>query len=122
MQYSKQLITWQGIDLEIRYNLSYCAVLEGNQAMAHIEVMVLQPEKHPLPITETGYKSHFIHRAIVEEFGGAIEFVLAWLDHESEKPVWNEMQENSNRPPNPLMQLLPARFYRSSKAAAHGYG
>lgn len=44
-----------------------------------------------------------------------------------ENPVWlrhleADFEEIRNRPPNPLMQLLPARFYRSSKAAAHGYG
>ena len=93
MSYSIDIITWQNIELEIRYNPSYCAVLKGDDAMAHIEVSVLHPERHPLPITETGYKSHFIHCIVVEEYGTATDFVLAWLNHESRSPEWKKLQE-----------------------------
>ena len=97
MSYSKEIIIWQNIELEIRYNPNYCAALEGDNAMAHIEVSVLCPVKHPLPITETGYKSHFIHRVTVEGYGGATEFVLAWLEHEAQKPAWKILSEASRQ-------------------------
>lgn len=97
MAYSSHIITWQAIELEIRYNPSYCTMLEGDQAMAHIEVLSLKPERKPLPITETGYKSHFIHRITVDSYGGAIEFVVAWLNHEAKSSIWLAYQENSRQ-------------------------
>jgi len=97
MSYSIDIITWQNIELEIRYNPSYYTALEGDNAMAHIEVSVLYPEKHPLPITETGYKSHFIHRIAVEEYGAASDFVLAWLNHEAQSLEWKNHQEASRQ-------------------------
>lgn len=97
MSYSLEIITWHNIELEIRYSPSYCAALEGDNAMAHIEVSVIHPENHPLPITETGYKSHFIHRINVEEYGSAIAYVLAWLNHEAQTPEWKKIEESSRQ-------------------------
>jgi hypothetical protein len=45
-----------------------------------------------LPITETGYRSHFIVRGYVSHHGGAVAFVTAWLDHEAERTGWSNAQ------------------------------
>lgn len=36
-----------------------------------------------IPITETGYRSHFCHKADIEAYGGPTAYVRKWLEHES---------------------------------------
>lgn len=65
--------------------------------MAHVEIRTLMPEKAPLPITETGYRSHFTPKGNIDEYGSAMEFVKAWLDHEAQSDSWKIAQENSRQ-------------------------
>ena len=46
-----------------------------------------------LPVTETGYRSHFLPAATVEEFGGPESYVSAWLDHEAKSPDWKKRKD-----------------------------
>ena len=46
----------------------------------------------PLPVTETGYRSHFIPAGTVAEHGGAVAFVTAWLEHEAARTGWSGAQ------------------------------
>ena len=80
---------WNGIEIEIRWNADYVAFDDGN-SMAHLEVMSLKPERAPLPITETGYRSHFIFRNEVERMGGPEAYVEAWIDEMSHTHAWRE--------------------------------
>ena len=78
---------WNGIEIEIRWNRNYL-VYDDQTHMAHLEVMSVKPERAPLPITETGYKSHFTHVAAVDGFDSP----EAWLDHASGETQWREAQ------------------------------
>jgi hypothetical protein len=44
----------------------------------HIELRTA--DRAALPVTETGYRSHFAPAGAVTEHGGAVAFVTAWLD------------------------------------------
>jgi len=46
----------------------------------------------PLPVTETGYRSHFMGKGNVAQHGGAVAFVTAWLDHEADRTGWRGAQ------------------------------
>jgi hypothetical protein len=41
-----------------------------------------------LPITETGYRSHFVAAKDVEEFASPIEYVRAWLTELEKGKKW----------------------------------
>lgn len=82
---------WNGIEIEIRWNRNYL-VYDDQTHMAHLEIMSVKPERAPLPITETGYKSHFTHVSAVESYDSPKAFVEAWLDHASYDPAWREAQ------------------------------
>lgn len=82
---------WNGIEIETRWNRNYL-VYDDQTHMAHLEVMSVKPELAPLPITETGYKSHFTHVSAVEGYDSPEAFVEAWLDHASFDPAWREAQ------------------------------
>lgn len=46
----------------------------------------------PLPVTETGYRSHFMAKSTVADHGGAVAFAVAWLDHEAARTGWHGAQ------------------------------
>ncbi len=82
----KNTITWRDIEVTIKYDDCYhkCDVLH----LARLEIEAAQP----LPVTETGYKSHFTHPENIEAYGGAVGFVIAWLDHHAQKAEWIEAE------------------------------
>lgn len=45
-----------------------------------------------IPITETGYRSHFLPDGIVEDHGGPEAYVLALLDHEADSDAWKNVK------------------------------
>ena len=75
--------TWKGIQIEVIYSPVRWGVI------AHLEIRSIQPPRAPLPITETGYRSHFHPCGTVEANGGDVMAqVMAWLDEEAVKPEW----------------------------------
>ena len=45
---------------------------------AHLEIVTADHTPHP--ISQTGYRSHFCPRELVEVAGGPVAFVTAWLE------------------------------------------
>jgi hypothetical protein len=78
-------IEWQGVTVLVSYSPS------DIMAHAHIELRV--PDKRRLPVTETGYRSHFLPRGVVEAAGGPEAFVKAWLDEEAKTSKWKKQAE-----------------------------
>jgi hypothetical protein len=80
-------IVWRGITVEIRYEERWLGS-DGPFSTAHLEVRAVAPERAILPITETGYRSHFTPASVIADAGGPVAFVEAWLDHEAESSAW----------------------------------
>ncbi len=76
---------WQGITLTIRYEPDWLGGLS-----AHLQVE--SAGRVALPITETGYRSHFCSPVSIEEEGGPVAYVMAWIKAEAETAVWIEAQ------------------------------
>lgn len=85
-------LTWQGIALSITYEPGWLGM-----SIAHLEVRAERPERAPLPITETGYRSHFIDPRHIEAAGGPEAFVTAWLDVEAQTPAWQRHLDQSRQ-------------------------
>ena len=75
-------VTWRNVEIEITYTPEKFIVVD------HIELHTTDK----LPVTETGYRSHFVSVGTVEHYGGAVAFVIAWLDFEAERTGWNNDQ------------------------------
>jgi plasmid stabilization system protein ParE len=60
------------------------------QGTDHIEVESIMPKKAPLPITATGYLSHFIAPLQLINAGGPVTFVTAWIDNEARGKAWKK--------------------------------
>jgi hypothetical protein len=77
-------IVWRGVQIEITFTPEAFGMVD------HIELRT--ESRAPLPVAETGYRSHFTHKGTVAEYGGAVAFVTAWLDHEAERTGWRGAQ------------------------------
>ena len=82
-------IEWRGIQLEIIHTVKQYGGLD------HIEIH--SEDRVPVPITETGYKSHFLPASHLEEYADAAAYVLAWLDHEANCDVWKRHEADSRQ-------------------------
>ncbi|MFY0310870.1 hypothetical protein ACFMBG_13340 [Leisingera sp. D0M16] len=80
----KSSMTWRGIAMEITFTPDRFGLAD------HIELRT--EGKAPLPVTETGYRSHFVAAGSVAEYGGALAYVTDWLDAEAERIGWNGAQ------------------------------
>lgn len=84
--------TWRGIRIEV----IYCPLKWGMSA--HLQIRSIEPEGAPLPITETGYRSHFHTPGTVEANGGdVLAQVRAWLDEEAKSKRWRELDAASRQ-------------------------
>lgn len=73
-------ITWRGIEVNVEHTVNWAAHMD------HIAVTTVS--RVALPITETGYKSHFLSPEKIAEYGDTVSYVLAWLEHEAESKAW----------------------------------
>ncbi len=80
----KHRITWRGVRIEITFTPEAFGMVD------HIELH--SDGRAPLPVTETGYRSHFMSKGTVAEHGGAVAFATAWLDHEAARTGWSGAQ------------------------------
>ncbi len=79
--YAEHTINWKGQAIVVRW----CPEWLGGDT-AHLEIVT--PDRSPHPISETGYRSHFCPRELVEEAGGPEAFVIAWLEAKDDgRPV-----------------------------------
>lgn len=81
-------LTWQGIEIEA----AYTPLLFG--VIAHLVIQSNRPHRAPLPISETGFRSHYHQPGTIEAHGGdVVAQVIAWLDEEARKPAWQRHVE-----------------------------
>ena len=84
--------TWQGIEIEARYWPIKWGI------SAHLEIESINPPRARLPITETGYRSHFHPSGTIESRGGdVVAQVVVWLDEEARKTDWQEYRDASRQ-------------------------
>ena len=90
--YETHRAEWQGIALEIRYCPSWLEDYEDiyGHPLAHLEIE--SANKEPLPITETGFLSHFMGAPLIDAEGGPVAYALAWLDCEADSDEWKRRQ------------------------------
>lgn len=79
-----EVIVWNAIEIEVSYEAEWL----GADFFAHLQLRSLEPADAPLPVTETGYRSHFLKRESVENAGGPTAYVTAWLDEAANSKAW----------------------------------
>ena len=82
-------LLWNDIAITISYDP------QKHDAIAHIEIR--RDDGGILPITETGYRSHFIDDQIIQDYGGVQSYVRAWLDDAAKSKKWIKALEASKQ-------------------------
>ena len=97
--YEAHQLDWHGIRIEVRYCPSWSKAYEAvyGEGMAHLAIEALDPPRSPLPMTETGYRSHFTPAQVIEGEGGPEAFVKGWLDEAAQSPKWKEQEAASRQ-------------------------
>jgi len=86
-------IAWQGISLTVTYEQRW---LDSEAtSVAHLQIKSATRER--LPITATGYRSHFAPAAEIDEAGGPVAFVVGWLDGMAKSAEWKQYAEASRQ-------------------------
>jgi hypothetical protein len=80
--------TWHGIELEIGFERNWLGSPPSDYHPSHLEIRSVNPPKEPLPVTETGYLSHFLEPADIDNAGGPVAFVVNALDKAAKSKEW----------------------------------
>ncbi len=87
--------SWNGINIEIHYAPVYFKY-GTDFCLSHLDIY--SENERPLPITETGYRSHFFHPCELDGYSDIWAYVLAWLNQEAKSnSTWKTIEQNSNQ-------------------------
>jgi hypothetical protein len=62
-----------------------------------MELKVISPRGALIPVTDTGYRSHFLAPGVAERAGGPVAYVKAWLDEAAKCPAWQRKDFQSRQ-------------------------
>lgn len=79
------IVAWRGITVHVRYETCY----SGMKDLHHLDIEAVEPARAKLPITETGYLSHFYHGDVLEDVALAL---TGWLDEEAATTEWKAQE------------------------------
>lgn len=88
-------LIWQEIEISITYVESWSKAYKDiwGYQLAHMKIHA----EEPLPITQTGFRSIFLHHHEVMEEGGVTNFVNAILEEASLSKSWQEHLQQRNQ-------------------------
>lgn len=85
-------VTGETVSIAITHTRNY--LVKGTD---HIEVRSVKPARAPLPITDTGYLSHFAGSPEVINAGGPIEIVKSLLHAAERSAEWRKKEAASRQ-------------------------
>lgn len=116
-------LNWRGVSLKATFDPGFSG--------GHLEIQAANDQQ--LPITETGYRSHFMRGpSEIDAAGGVEAYVLAWLDREAETSKWQSHLKALKGPapaaadsppkpaPGPLALILGDTLSRQIRETAEG--
>ena len=78
------ILDWRGILIRV--------TLERQRYADHLQVETLEPQRAPLPITETGYRSSFLPKGSIPTSEDPAAHVEAWLDQTAKARGWSHLE------------------------------
>ena len=97
MKYQETNLIWQGIKLIIRYNPNHCNSIDPNNPFRVVHLEIISENRVPIPITETGYRSHFTHAEEIEAYENPNNFVKEWLTAMAKSKEWQTYWKKRNQ-------------------------
>ena len=91
--YEEFLITVNGSAIKVRYNATWSRTFDS----AHMEFHSVESPAQPIPISETGYRSHFSYRKNISSFHSpehyALSFCHAMIRNKGKEPTFEQILE-----------------------------
>ena len=85
---------WRGVDIEITFERHWLGI---HRHIADAHLTVTAKGRHPLPITETGYRSHFLAADEIDTAGGPAAYVATWLNTMARSQQWITFEQASRQ-------------------------
>lgn len=89
--YEEFLITVNGSAIKVRYNPTWSRTFDS----AHMEFHSVESPAQPIPISKTGYRSHFSYRKNISSFDSpehyAVSFCIAMICNKGKEPTFEEI-------------------------------
>jgi hypothetical protein len=82
------ILIWEGIEIVLSHHTR-----RYGGTFDHIELRASER----LPVTETGYRSRFIHQDELALWDSPEAFVLEWLNDAARHPDWQEYRQQSRQ-------------------------
>ena len=90
-------LDWNGIAIEISFTPDWSRAYREVYGYRLTYTQVRSENKQRLPITETGYYSLFLPAPTIEENGGPVGYVEAWLNAEADSEEWKDYCEGQRQ-------------------------
>ncbi len=93
--YDEYRTEWQGIGITVRHCPCWLSCSGQEHVIQHIEI--LSDDRVALPITGTGYCSHFMHGddALSDFENDPMAFVIWWIEEAAKSPDWQARRQLS---------------------------
>lgn len=104
----RNAVTGETVRLSVTHSRDYLS-----PGQDHVEIESIAPARVPLPLTETGYRSHFIPGADLARFGSVRRFVEGWLETAAKAKDWLRKQQAAAQ--GDLFQWAEARHEVGAK-------
>jgi hypothetical protein len=75
--YQTDQLVWNNITIEIRYCPAWLSRDVDGFNIAHLEIKAIEPKRARLPMTETGYRSHFVQHEEIMSYDGPLTYAKA---------------------------------------------
>ena len=86
-QYDEEVsLVWNGLDIHVTLSRE---MQTSYINFVHIEIRC----KEPLPMTNTGYRSHFMQAEAFAEYESLEAFINIWLEEASQSKDWKQIWE-----------------------------
>ena len=76
-------LVWRDVTCRVTHTPDYIS-----KGWTHLELIVVKPKGAPVPITGTGYLSHFLDEDLLAKHDGPVAFFTAWLEREARTKQW----------------------------------
>jgi hypothetical protein len=76
-------LVWRDMTCRVKHTQNYLS-----PGWTHIEITVITPKGAPLPISGTGYRSHFLDEELLAAAGGPVAFFQRWIEQEATTKAW----------------------------------
>ncbi len=90
-------IVWQGISITVRHNPNWGHGYKEIQGFCMTHTEIIRDDRKQLPMTNTGYRSHFMDEREFEYYDDVIDFVIQWLDHDAQSKAWKVYVADQNQ-------------------------